>query len=238
MIDKISTILAQLPPNWMSRVTARSGQVGSPEAEMRKLLGEPLPQALKLRDLPRDLQALFGARGMLQRIKRKLEWISRRRGGKIIPARNTIACVDEQDNIYMGVDFIKKYSDNEDVIAGIMAHEWGHMLSELAPGTDLSHLNWDQMHELRRDEEGAADAFSGRAVYQLGYDIEKVVKFIESLDKVDKKVQTQKYHDTGTRVAILREACKAQKKVVEQIRKLFGDKAADDPERSRLIAVV
>jgi len=238
MIEKITTMLAQLPPNWMSRVTARAGQTGSPESEMRKLFGDPLPKPVNPNDLSPELRALFAAYGMLEKIKKKLEWISRRKGGKIIPAKNTVACVDEDDNIYMGVGFLEKYHEDEDLIAGIMAHEWGHMLSELPPGTDLSHLNWDQVHALRRDEEAAADAFAGRALFQMGYEINKMISFLDKIDRVDRKTKSQKYHSAKVRAEILRQAFAAQKNAVDQINKIFGDRVdIINPSTSRLIAV-
>lgn len=237
MIEKINTVLAQLPPNWMSRITERMG--GSPEAELRKLLGEPLPRSVDQRDLSRELAALFSTYGMLQKIKKKLEWISRRRGNRIIAARNTVACVDADDNIYMGVDFLEKYKSDEDLIAGIMAHEWGHMISELAPGTDLSHLSWDELFELRREEEAAADAFAGRALYLMGYEIERMIEFFRNKDKIDKRVRTQKYHSPEVRAEILRQAYQAQIRAMVQIHKLFGERNSGiaDPAKSRLIAV-
>ena len=239
MIEKISASLAQLQPNWLSRVAARSGQAGSPEAELRKLLGEPLPKTIDPRDLPRDLAALFAAYGMLEKIKKKLEWISRRKGGKIIPAENTIACVDDEDNIYMGVGFLKKHKDDEEVIAGVMAHEWGHMISELEPGMDLSHLSWDQMFDVRKDEEAAADAFAGRALYLMGYEIEKLIEFFKNIEKIDKNSKNQKYHSAEIRGMIIREAFKAQIRAINQMQKLFGSQSTGfaDQTKSRLIAV-
>jgi hypothetical protein len=237
MIEKINTILAQIPPNWMSRVAARSGQVGNPEAEMRKLLGEPLPKEVDIGELPRDLAALFAAFGMLHRIKRKLEWISRRKGNRIIPASNTVACVDSEDNLYMGVDFLQKYKSNEDVIAGIMAHEWGHMLSELAPGTDLTHLSWDECFEIRREEEAAADAFAGKALQQMGYEIDEMIRFLKEMDKVEKKMGSRKYHSSDVRASIIRHAYQTQINAIQSMQKIFGNSGFADPSRSRLIAV-
>lgn len=240
MIDKISTLLAQLPPNWMSRITARSGQVGNPESELRKLMGEPIPKPVDLKDLPPHLRALFATYGMLQKIKKKLEWVSRRKGNKIIPAKNTIACVDADDNLYMGVDFLEANHENEDLIAGIMAHEWGHILSEIAPGTDFSHLSWDELFELRREEEAAADAFAGKALYLMGYQIEQMAKFFKQMEEIDKKVNSQKYHSPKVREEILRQAYQAQVRAVEQIDKLFGANKASgfvNPSTTRLIAV-
>lgn len=238
VIEKINTILSQMPPNWMSRVNARSGQVGNPEAELRKLLGEPLPQILHLRDLPRDLQALFGMYGKLQNIKKKLEWISRRKGGNIVPAKNTIACIDAEDNLYMGIDFLEKHQDDDDLVAGIMAHEWGHLMSELVPGQDLSHLSWDELIDVRKEEESAADAFAGRALFQMGYEVDQMVVFLENLEKIEKNVKTQKYYDAATRAAILKGAYLAQKNALRQLQKLFGERSKIiDPSKSRLIAV-
>ena len=239
MIEKISTLLAQLPPNWMNRVSGRAGMASAPEAEIRKLLGEPLPKALDPNELPAGLKALFAAYGMLQKIKKKLEWISRRKGGNIIPAKNTVACVDEDDNIYMGVEFLEKFKDQEDVVAGIMAHEWGHMMSELVPGEDLSHLNWDELLEVRRDEEAAADAFAGKALYQMGYEIDAMADFIKSMAKYDKKAKSHKYHSPALRAEILRQAYESQKRLAEQIDKMFGSKNTGfiNPKNSRLIAV-
>lgn len=243
MIDKISTVLAQLPPNWMSRVTSRSGQVGNPESELRKLMGEPLPKPVDLEDLSPELKALFATFGMLQKIKKKLEWISRRKGNKIIPAKNTVACVDADDNIYMGVDFLEQHHKDEDLIAGIMAHEWGHMMSEIAPGTDFSHLSWDELFEIRREEEAAADAFAGKALYQMNYEIDKLIEFFKNKDMIDKKINKKvtnfKYHPPEVREAIIRYAYNAQVKAVEQINKIFGNKESGvvDPSKSRLIAV-
>lgn len=236
MIEKLNTILAQLPPNWLGRVSGGAGP--SPEAELRKMLGEPLPKTIDPKDLPKELGELFATYGMLQNIKRKLEWVSRRKGKKIIPAKNTIACVDEDDNLYMGVDFLKKYKDDEDLIAGIMAHEWGHMMSELAPGADLSHLNWDELFEVRREEEAAADAFAGRALFQMGYQIEQMVNFLKQIADIDKKANTHKYHSAETRAAILHAAFDAQREAIRQLRNLFGSANIVDPSTSRLIAVV
>lgn len=239
MIDKISTMLAQLPPNWMSRVTARAGQVGNPESELRKLMGDPLPTPLDPRDLPPELAALFATFGMLQKIKKKLEWISRRKGNKIIPAKNTIACIDADDNIYMGVDFLAEHKDDEDLIAGVMAHEWGHMLSEIAPGTDFSHLSWDELFEIRREEEAAADAFAGTALYQMNYKIDNMIVFFKDKEEVDRKLANQKYHSPIVREEIIRQAYQAQVRAVEQIDKLFGSKTSGviNPQKSTLIGI-
>lgn len=238
MIEKISTLLAGTQPNWMSRVNARSGNVGNPESEMKKLMGEPLPKTLEPSELSPEMRALFATYGMLQKIKKKLEWMSQKKGSKIIPAKNTIACVDAEDNIYMGVGFLEKYKDEEDIVAGIMAHEWGHMMSELAPGTDLSHMSWDQMFEMRREEEANADAFAGKALFQMGYEIEKMARFIEAFGKIDRKTETQKYHSPKVRAEILRQAYSAQRNAVDQIKKIFGDRhGIIDPSKSRLIAI-
>jgi hypothetical protein len=236
MIEKLNTILTQLPPNWLSRVTSGRGEPG--EAAIRKLLGEPIPPEVPFSALPPEIKALFSIRGMLERIKKKLEWISRKRGGRLVPAKNTIACVDSEDNVYIGVDFLKRFHTEEDLIAGIMAHEWGHMLSEIPPGTDLSHLSWDEIMRLRRDEELAADAFAGRAIFQMGYDVERMIAFLDELEKMGRALKTEKYYSAEIRGAVLRRAFELQKEAAEEISRLFGSgDGIIDPKGTRLIAI-
>lgn len=222
VIEKINTQLVGLPPNWMSRAVSKSGAMGNAD-EIKKILGEPLPQIVDPKDLPPELAAYFARGGLLDRLKKKLALISRKRGGKIIPAKNTIACVDEDDNVYVGVDFLAQCGEDNDLIAGILAHEWGHMMSDLPKGVDWSHLTWDQLFAMRRDEEGDADGFAGRALCLMGYDPEHIIAFLAGNDRrrKEKKLPSHKYHNHATRAAILRESFKAAEKAVEVARRLF-----------------
>lgn len=236
MINKIDNALVSLPPAWMNRIVAGNRPLGT-RTEIRKLLGEPIPQVADLATIPPHVAAMFTRGGVLERIRRKLATLTGKRGGKIIPARNTIAAVDEADNLYVGVEFLQQCQGDEDVITGILAHEWGHMVSDLPRGVDWLHLTWDELFGLRRDEEAGADAFAGRALYRMGCNVERLAKFFLSLDRTPKKQRTQKYHETAVRIAILRQAFAAEQRVDETARKLFPNASYRHPSTTKLLSV-
>ncbi len=220
-VNKITSAAMGIPPNWMSRIVAEGGNVGN-ATEIRKMLGEPIPQIADPKTIPPHISEMFEPGGLLDRMRRKLALISRKRGRKIIPARNTVASVDEDDNLYVGVDFLEKYGDNEALVAAVLAHEWGHMMSDLPKGIDWSRLSWDDLHAIRRDEEADADGFAGRALFLMGYKPDEMVKFLKELEKKrNKKIPCHKYHNTATRVEILKQSYEAEERAMEVARRLF-----------------
>lgn len=226
IISKIEAQNLKLPPSWMSRVTSRGGAMRNAN-EIKKILGEPIPKLADPKEVPPEIMAMFSSGGVLERLRKKLARIARRKGGKIIPAHNTIASVDEEDNIYVGVEFLQQFGDDEELLAGILAHEWGHMKSDLPKGVDWSHLKWDELHKMRRDEEADADGFAGRALFLMNCKPDSMMKFLKMLDKHNKKkkenerLPSHKYHNTATRLAILKEAWKAQKQANEDAKRFF-----------------
>ena len=225
MVDPIQARMTQLPPPWISRIVARGGQLGQSN-ELRKVLGEPIPQPANLNTLRPEVAAMFAPNGVLERIRKKLGRLTKKKGNKIIAAHNTVACVDEDDNVYVGVEFLQKFGDDEDLLAGILAHEWGHMVSDLPRGGDFSHFTWDQLFALRRDEEAYADGFAGRAIFCMGYRPDSMIGFLDEVQKKrNKKLPTLKYHNTATRKAILKEAWALCKRVSETAQKGFPFKS-------------
>jgi len=226
IISKIEAQNLKLPPSWMSRVTSRGGAMRNAN-EIKKILGEPIPKLADPKKVPPKVMAMFQSGGLLERLRKKLARIAKRKGGKIIPAHNTIASVDEEDNLYVGVEFLEQFGEDEELIAGILAHEWGHMKSDLPKGVDWSHLKWDQLHAMRREEEASADGFAGRALFLMGYTPKAMMKFLKMLDKEAKKkkenekMPSHKYHNTATRLEILKEAWKAQKKANDDAKRIF-----------------
>jgi predicted Zn-dependent protease len=205
----------------MSRIAAAGGAIGN-ATEIKKMLGEPIPELADPKTIPRHIAEMFEPGGMLERLRKKLARSSRKRGRKILPAKNTIASVDENDNVYVGVEFLEKYGDDEALVAAILAHEWGHMMSDLPRGIDWSHLTWEQLHAIRRDEEADADGFAGRALYLMGFKPDAMVNFLKKIDKKrDKRVPCHKYHNTATRVEILKQSYEAEEKAMEVARRLF-----------------
>jgi len=237
-IEKINSQLVGLPPNWMSRAVSKSGAMGNAE-EIKKILGEPIPQVVDPDTLPSEIAAFFGAGGLLERLKKKLATLSRKKGGKIIPAKNTIASVDEDDNVYVGVDFLAQHGDDEALIAGILAHEWGHMMSDLPKNVDWSQLSWDELFAIRRDEEADADGFAGRAMFLMNYPVDNVVAFLKQNDKrrKEKKLPCHKYHNHATRAAILKESYEAEQKAMQMAKKMFfSGSDSTGPKIGKIIA--
>lgn len=238
-IARINNGLVGTPPNWMQRVTTGHRALGT-QPEVRKLLGEPIPQLADLSRVPPHVAAMFGKAGVLERIRRKLAVISRKKGGAFAPAHGTIAAVDPDDTIYVGVEFLAACAGDEDTIAGILSHEWGHMVSDLPRDVDWSHLSYEELFELRRDEEAGADAYAGRALYQMQYKIEPVCNFLQQLDaqRIAKgKPASTKYFDVVTRGEILREGYRTEKRIADTARKLLDNPGYRHPSFSILLGV-
>ena len=226
MVDRIDPKMTGLPPLWMSRVPAASRNIGNSE-EIRKLLGEPLPRPADLTRLKPEIAAMFAGGGVLERIAKKLGTISKRKHKKIVAAHNTIACVDDEDTLYVGVEFLENYGQDEDLLAAILAHEWGHMISTLPKGVDWFSLSWDQLYAIRREEEANADGYAGRALYLMGYKPESMMEFLKKLNrKRNPKLPLLKYHNTATRVAIIKASFEAQERAFETTERLFKSKVA------------
>lgn len=221
MINRIDAKMTHLPPLWISRVQA--GQVTNANSEeIRKILGEPIPRPADLTRLKPEIAAMFASGGVLDRIAKKLGALTKRKHKKILASHNTIACVDDDDNIYVGVEFLENFGEDENLLAAILGHEWGHMISTLPKGVDWSHLTWDQLYELRREEEANADGFAGRVLYMMGYKPDNMVGFLKKIArKKNPKLPSHKYHNTATRVAILKASFEAQEKAFETAEKLF-----------------
>ncbi len=221
MVDRIDSKMTGLPPLWISRATTASKNIGNSE-EIRKLLGEPLPRLADFSKLKPEIAAMFAANGVLERIAKKLGTITKRKHKKIIASHNTIACVDDENTLYVGVEFLEQFGKDEDLLAAILAHEWGHMISELPKGINWSFLSFDELLELRREEEAYADGFAGRALYLLGYKTDSMIAFLKKINrKKNPKLPSLKYHNTATRIAILKASFEAQEKAFETAGKIF-----------------
>lgn len=163
-----------------------------------KNFGETPPVAVSLNSIG-ELAALFSPGGIVSKLKRKLNKLKGKKC-KVTPAKGTIACVDSSDLVYIGVDFLREYGAHEEIIAGVMAHEWGHTCTDRPKAKDLEHLNWNEIFELRRAHETLADEISGRMLAMMGYRPEKLIAFLK---KDTGHTHNHKYHDVETRARII-----------------------------------
>jgi len=218
-IPKIGASLTEMPPAWISRAVGQNTALGNHQ-QIRKMLGEPLPKVIDPNLLPPELKKFFKPNGLIPRLAKRLKKLTQKGVKKILPAKNTIASVDEDDNLYVGVDFLAAYGEDESLIAGILSHEWGHLVSPLPRGGNFNNLTWDDLFALRREEEANADGYAGRMLYLLGYTPEAMIDFLKQND-AKRKLPTHKYHDVVTRMEIVRQSYKAMREAVDSAQKIL-----------------
>ncbi|MBL7684759.1 MAG: hypothetical protein JNK65_01855 [Deltaproteobacteria bacterium] len=227
MISKIEASLSRL------NTSIPSPQVGGPvsrsSAEAKKSIGEVPPEIVDPKQYP-HLAALATQYGVLARIRRKLVQLSGREG-KIVLAKNTIGAADNKGLVYVGVDFLSQQQENPAILAGVMAHEWGHLCSNMAKYGNFDHLSWEELFEIRRDEEAAADAFAGRMMPLMGYSVEPIIQF---LLKGQDKLGSHKYYNPQTRAEIIRRAAQTTLQRQNFSRKLFQSSVYSNPYTSVL----
>lgn len=193
-----------------------SGGRATPAGEVPKGIGETPPRIVPLSQIG-ELAALFARGGTVSKLKRRLNKL-KGKNCRVTPAKGTIACVDANDLVYLGVDFLKEYQDNEDVIAGVMAHEWGHTCASKPTEEELKNLNWNQIFELRRAHEVLADEICGRLLAMMDYDIDRFIAF---LTRKTGGTHTLKYHDSNVRANIVRYGFEDEKKKINLAREIF-----------------
>ncbi len=239
-IPKLSTATSAQTDLLMPRVVWGGGTPTS--SVFRKTFGEPIPKIADLRNHP-EAAALFGPFGMVRKIQRKLTTLSRKRG-KIVPAKGITASAlnacEETDNenlVFVGMEFLGRYQGEEETVAGVLSHEWGHLISEFPVGMNPDDLTWDEIFEIRKEEEAAADSYAGRMLLLMGYTPEGLCRF---LGKTPSAKESLKYHSVPTRLAIVRQAFAEARRQQEQVRKmcLFDQPAYGNPFAATLIAVV
>jgi hypothetical protein len=229
MTVKVETNLGKLP-TWL-RTSSSSGAPQVPaEGAQRKTLGEVPPIVVSLADFP-ELVALFTHYGAVQKARRKLRLLSGK-DGKVLLAKNTVGAADNKGNVYLGVEFLQEHGGNDSLLSAVMAHEWGHLISNTSKHGNLDHLTWDEIFLLRREEEAAADVFCGRMLAMMGYAPDAIIDF---LMKAEKGNDTLKYYAAPIRGAIIQEAHRLHAQRDELTRKLFKKSIYPNPYTSRLI---
>ena len=204
-IDSISLNSGGMNNSLIGRV-----QVGGhmPSGPVKKSFGEAIPKVLDIHSNP-FLESLFNQLGVLGRLQKKLSILSRKRG-KVVPAKGTIACAlsaceesNFEDLVFVGVDFATKYHEEEETLAGVLAHEWGHLVSDFDHDMDTDHMTWEEVYALRKQEEAEADAYAGKLLSLMRYSPDGLIRF---LSKPGHCKETHKYHSIVTREAIIRAA--------------------------------
>ncbi len=228
MISRVETGLSQLN-SWMRTANPIGQAISHPSEITKKSIGEVPPQIVDASNYP-QLAAMLTQYGMISVIRRKLITLSGQKG-KIVLAKNTVGAADNKGQVYLGVEFLQENQNNSSIIAGVMAHEWGHLASAIAKyGYDK--LSWDEIFEIRREEEAFADAFCGRHMPLMGYSVEPLVEF---LLKDKDRLGSHKYYKPETRAHILRRAAQASLDRQNFSQRLFGSAVYANPYTSILL---
>ena len=235
-IDKVEFNLRDLGS--ALRRTARAGGRSRDASIIQKSFGETPPKPANISKDP-ELMKLFSRLGLIGWLEEKIKRASRQRG-KIIPAQDITAMAmphlpDQQEGnlVFLGVDFARKNQHDPDLLAGVLSHEWGHLVSDFLQGLNPNSLSWEQVHALRREEETYADAFAGRLLYLIGHTPEGLLRHLKNNDQGGAK-----YHDFETRKAIILKAFSAQIRQQETASRIFARHGERHPLSGRLIAEV
>lgn len=206
------------------------GGKASSAGQSPKTIGETPPMPVPL-ELLGDLEELFAPGGLVSKLKRRLNRLKHRKC-RVIPAKGTIACIDPNDLVYLGVDFLREFRGREDVVAGVMAHEWGHSCAVKPTEEELQELNWEEIFELRRAHETLADELSGRLLALMGYAPDGLVEF---LLRECKDTHNLKYHLAETRADIIRNGHRDELRKIDFARELFPKRTYANNYNSRII---
>lgn len=204
------------------------------EVQSNKSIGETPPKLVPFSELG-TLAALFSRGGKVSRLQRRLNKLKNKKC-KVAAAIGTIACIDDNDLVYLGVDFLKNIfkdgqEDGEAILAGVMAHEWGHACAERPKSEAVQQMNWDEIFAERRSHEVFADEMSGKLLALMGYSIEPLIKFLTS----QKDTHNLKYHDQSTRVAVMRKGFAEEKRKQTLAKDLFKTSTYPNNYSSTLI---
>jgi hypothetical protein len=202
MVPRIEASLSKL--NTAVKTPTLGGPVSDNSQVQKKTIGEITPEMVDPTKYP-ELAALLTQYGAINRIRRKLITLSGRKG-QVVLAKNTIGAADNKGVVYLGVDFLQEHQNDLSTLAGVMAHEWGHLCSNLLKYSHFNHLTWDELFEIRRDEEAAADAFAGRNLPLMGYSVEPIIQFLLSGSD---KLGSHKYYNPQMRAEIIRRAAQS-----------------------------
>ncbi len=225
-IENQGTTLANLRNAPRVSSGAQEGQLQS------KSIGETPPKIVPFSELG-DLAALFGASGKVTRLRKRLNRLKNKKC-KVSAALGTIACIDDNDMVYLGIEFLEEVLQREDgdaILAGVMAHEWGHACAERPNGERVQQMNWDEIFAERRSHEAFADEMSGRLLALLGQSPEPLVGFLKSLHDT----HNLKYHDNTTRETLIRKGFAEENRKKELAREIFKTDAYQNNYSSTIL---
>ncbi|OGQ13488.1 MAG: hypothetical protein A2138_16860 [Deltaproteobacteria bacterium RBG_16_71_12] len=140
---------------------------------------------------------------------------------RLVLAEGTIAMIDARGKVYVGKRFLISYADALEVQVGVLAHEIGHRPKRWAEYRSAAPRTRDELERLCRTEETYADYFAGRALAELGLQVEPLCRFL--LDVVE--LPHAEYFPAALRVEVIKDGFADGRRKHELRKKMFPELA-------------
>lgn len=197
-------------------------------AATTRTVGEQVSQSLFSRPQPRLLDAsefpeLAAMLVILNSYRRKLAQLvgDRDEDYALALAQDTIAAIDANGIIFLGVAFLQAHKHRIEVVVGALAHEIGHRPQrmrqlQLQVPRDLSP---PELSALLLHEEIRADSFAGRGLAELGMPCEPLIEFLRAVSILPHPA----YLPIEQRAQVIRDGHAGRAFRAESRRKLFPE---------------
>lgn len=139
----------------------------------------------------------------------------------LVLAESALAMIDARGRIYVGKGFLLAFAEQLDVQVGVLAHEIGHRPKRWAEYRAAAPRSKEELERLCRTEETYADYFCGRALAELGFDVEPVCRFLRAVQEHPHP----EYFSADLRVEAIRDGYADGKRKSELRRKMFPELA-------------
>jgi hypothetical protein len=135
----------------------------------------------------------------------------------MVLADGTIAMIDAEGRIYMGVRFLAEHGDEPATLVGVLAHEIGHRPKRWSQYRIERELSREEMQAICREEEAKADTFAGMALAEMELSPEPMIELLSVLEERPHP----EYFPAKVRGEIIRDAHQARAFRAEFRRKMF-----------------
>jgi hypothetical protein len=194
----LSSLLNPFSPQWP---TARPGEIVSVGRQVQQVLfGATKPPILD----PAQFPMLAAQIAVLKRYRKKIVTMAGDEEDEypMVLADGTIAMIDADGRIYMGVSFLTSEGDSPGTLVGVLAHEIGHRPKRWSSYRIERELSREEMEAICREEEARADAFAGMALAEMNLPPDPMIEF---LAQIEEKPHPE-YFPAKIRGEIIREA--------------------------------
>ncbi len=198
----LSNLLNPFGPDWTSR---RPGEVATIGRQVQQVLfGKVKPPILD----PAHFPMLAAQIALLKKFRKKIVSMAgdSEEEYPMVLADGTIAMIDSEGRIYMGVEFLEAEGDSPATLVGVLAHEIGHRPKRWDAYRIARDLSPEEMHAVCREEEAKADTFAGMALAEMNLPPDPLIEFLHAIE--DKP--HPEYFPARVRGEIIREAHEAR----------------------------